>query len=82
MKKALVLYALVCLYCWSLALADDSDMFGISVQPNVLILFDSSQSMDATIHSSSYNPATSYAGGYTSTVVYQRISSGYYVIQE
>ena len=40
--------------------ADDSDIFGQAVQPNVLILLDSSGSMADEIPSESYNPATTY----------------------
>jgi type IV pilus assembly protein PilY1 len=67
--------------------ADDSDIFGRNVQPNVLILIDSSGSMDEEVPNAPYIPATTYAtqnrcrvGGVnnqpcTSTVVYQ-YSSG------
>jgi type IV pilus assembly protein PilY1 len=43
------------------SLADDSDIFGRNVQPNVMILIDSSGSMADEIESSSYSPATTYA---------------------
>lgn len=54
LSGALVLFAL------SAAHADDTDIFGANVQPNVLILFDSSGSMDNTITSHPYDPATHY----------------------
>jgi type IV pilus assembly protein PilY1 len=38
------------------AFADDSDIFGANIQPNVLILLDSSGSMDDEITSTPYNP--------------------------
>jgi type IV pilus assembly protein PilY1 len=48
------------------ARADDSDIFGANIQPNVLILIDTSQSMQDEIPSSPYNPSTLYTtGGYT-----------------
>jgi len=57
--------------------ADDSDIFGANVEPNVMILIDSSGSMGDYIPSVSYDPATSYSGSYTKTKVYKRTSSGY-----
>ena len=40
--------------------ADDSDIFGANIQPNVLILLDNSGSMDDEILSEPYVPATTY----------------------
>src|SRR5712692_7474573 len=52
--------------------ADDSDIFGQNIQPNVLILLDSSGSMNDQIASIPYNPNTTYTNeGYSSTKVYQ-----------
>jgi type IV pilus assembly protein PilY1 len=42
------------------AFADDSDIFGRNVQPNVMILFDSSGSMSDQVPSQPYDPATTY----------------------
>ena len=42
------------------AFADDSDIFGRSVQPNVMILLDSSGSMDDEVPSNPYDPNTTY----------------------
>ena len=42
------------------AFADDSDIFGRNVQPNVMILFDSSGSMADEVPSQPYDPATTY----------------------
>jgi len=48
------------------ARADDSDIFGANIQPNVLILIDTSQSMQDEVPSSPYIPSTLYTvGGYT-----------------
>lgn len=66
--------------------ADDSDIFGANIQPNVLILFDSSGSMNDTVGTFiPYDPATTYCQPaaptclytYTSTVVYRSVGSGY-----
>ena len=42
------------------AFADDSDIFGANIQPNVLILLDNSGSMNDTILSAPYVAATTY----------------------
>src|SRR5262245_15579946 len=42
------------------AFADDSDIFGANIQPNILVLLDSSGSMDDYIPSQVYDPATTY----------------------
>ena len=47
--------------------ADDSDIFGANVQPNVLILIDSSQSMKDQVPSSAYDPKTTYSGSFVPT---------------
>jgi len=41
--------------------ADDSDIFGANIQPNVVIMLDSSLSMTDQVNSQSYNPSTTYA---------------------
>ena len=80
MKKICVtLWVLLCLA--HPALADDTDIYGVSsinVQPNVLIIFDNSGSMGtADIPGDIYNPNTTYAGTATRNAVY-RLSSGNY----
>src|SRR5262249_19814681 len=40
--------------------ADDSDIFGANIQPNILILLDNSGSMNDQITSEPYVPATTY----------------------
>ena len=42
------------------AFADDSDIFGANIQPNILILLDTSGSMDDAIPSQVYVAATTY----------------------
>ena len=55
-----VIAAFLTLQVHPAAFADDSDIFGANIQPNVLILLDDSGSMDDEITSSPYAPATSY----------------------
>ena len=57
---ALVLIAALLLPLHPVAFADDSDIFGYNVQPNVLILFDNSGSMSDPVPSVEYDPATTY----------------------
>ena len=61
--------------------ADDSDIFGSNIQPNILIFIDSSGSMDDTIPASPYDPATTYTCGactYTAAWVYKTAKKGGY----
>jgi type IV pilus assembly protein PilY1 len=55
-----VLAAFAALQAPAAVWADDSDIFGANIQPNVLILLDSSGSMDDEITSQPYNAATTY----------------------
>jgi len=57
-----VILSLLCLNLSS-ARADDSDIFGANIEPNVMILFDNSASMNSSIDSSAYNAATTYTSG-------------------
>jgi len=61
--------------------ADDTDIYGtttISVQPNVLIIFDTSGSMSTDdVPGAPYDPAVTYSGSKTKNAVY-RYSSGSY----
>ncbi|WP_319525023.1 VWA domain-containing protein [uncultured Desulfosarcina sp.] len=54
--------------------ADDTDIYGggsVSVEPNVLIIFDTSGSMDTKdVPGDYYDPATTYSGTYTNDAVY------------
>jgi type IV pilus assembly protein PilY1 len=93
MKKGVALLLIVSIVSLvaldvSPVLADDSDIFGANIQPNVMILFDSSGSMNNQVGTFiPYDPATTYCQPataqclytYTSTVVYRRTSSGYSV---
>ena len=66
---------------WPLAgRADDTQIYGssnVAIQPNVLILFDNSGSMNDSVPTSAYDPATDYSsyGSYGKNTVY-RSSSG------
>ena len=57
---ALVLVAALLLQLHPVAFADDSDIFGHNVQPNVMILLDTSGSMSDPKPSVQYDPATTY----------------------
>ena len=47
------------------------DVVNLDIDPNVLIVFDSSGSMETVDVRAPYNPATTYSGSYTSAAVYQ-----------
>ncbi|MFI5341011.1 MAG: pilus assembly protein, partial [Candidatus Methylomirabilales bacterium] len=82
-KKLLVLGLIVALIGLPLppARADDTDIFGTDVQPNVLIAIDNSGSMGDQIYSAPYDPTTTYAGSSTctpacvATTVYKKTTS-------
>ncbi len=62
--------------------ADDTEIYGtvtsVSLEPNILIIFDSSGSMDtADVPGEPYDPVSSYTGSYTPEAVYQRVRSGW-----
>jgi type IV pilus assembly protein PilY1 len=81
-KKALAAIQILCLVFlngWNvrLARADDSDIFGTNIQPNVMILFDQSGSMADTIFSNPYNSTTTYNTPltYNTANVFQQFTS-------
>jgi len=61
--------------------ADDSDIFGANIEPNIMIFIDSSGSMDDTIPADPYDPAVTYSCVHTpcktSAAVYKRTNRGY-----
>ena len=65
------------------ARADDSDIFGANIQPNVLILLDTSGSMDDTISTFPFDVTVAYAGSKVASPnqgkVYKKTKSGYSV---
>ena len=78
-RKALALVQIVCIIFLNvshvrMARADDSDIFGSNIEPNVLILFDNSGSMDEKVPASGYNPSTTYTtpNTYTAAKVYRK----------
>jgi len=85
MKKFLVWILVVSLVCGNFlpaAMADDSDIFGTNIEPNVLIVLDTSGSMNDDVGTPiAYNPSMSppYPGTYTFTVVYKKQGSSYTV---
>ena len=58
---AVSLIAAMMLQAAPAAFADDSDIFGANIKPNVLIMLDNSLSMSDNVNSQSYAPATTYA---------------------
>lgn len=81
MKRYLIA-ALIVLACSAGGLrADDTEIYGVinntSVAPNVLIIFDTSGSMAETIPGDPYDPATTYAGSYSTNAVYQQYWNGH-----
>jgi type IV pilus assembly protein PilY1 len=63
MKKVFAWVLIVALVCGNYlpaALADDSDIFGSNIAPNVMLLIDSSQSMTDDVASSPYSSSTTY----------------------
>ena len=60
--------------------ADDTEIFAVRVDPNVLIVMDNSGSMNEVVYHRSYNPLTTYSGGYTSGTTYRRHHLSYQLI--
>ena len=78
MKKAISIL-IITVVCAALALpayADDTSIYGtgtISVEPNILIIFDTSGSMATEdVPGEYYDPASTYSGSYTANAVYRR----------
>jgi len=82
--------AIAALIMPSPARADDSDIFGANIQPNILILLDNSGSMDDVIDSIPYDDNTTYTvvnvcgnlknQACSSPVVYKAVSGGKYTV--
>jgi len=72
-----VILSLICLNLSSVR-ADDSDIFGANVVPNVLILFDDSRSMVTnSITATLYNDTTNYTGSFGKFEVYKLLNGEY-----
>jgi len=54
--------------------ADDDQIFGANIQPNVLIAIDTSGSMDDSIPADPYDTAVIFPGTKTAAAVYKRTS--------
>ena len=82
--------AIAALMMPSPARADDSDIFGANIQPNILILLDNSGSMNDVIDSIPYDSGTTYTvlnvcgslknQSCDSPVVYKAVSGGKYTV--
>jgi type IV pilus assembly protein PilY1 len=72
---------MIFLNIWNMriVLADDSDIFGTNIEPNVMIALDSSGSMDDEISTNvAYNPNTTYpVDDYNATRVYRKQGNDY-----
>lgn len=81
-KKILAIVQIVCIIFLNvshvpLAKADDSDIFGSNISPNVLILFDDSGSMSDTVPAAGYTSGTTYStpSTYSTNKVYRKYTS-------
>jgi type IV pilus assembly protein PilY1 len=82
MKKTIAIVQIFTLLCWnywslSVALADDSDIFGYNVKPNVMIAMTNSTNMGQNISSAAYISSTTYNTPltYTTAQVYYWLNS-------
>jgi hypothetical protein len=73
-KFLLLIIAFFFLLFPRVSFAKDTDIYmatGEGVEPNILIIFDNSQSMDDEIPTRQYDKNTTYAGSYLSNKVYK-----------
>jgi type IV pilus assembly protein PilY1 len=82
MKKWILMIIALIMITPGFIRADDTEIYGtvtsVSLEPNVLIIFDSSGSMDtADVPGEPYDPVETYDGSYTSDAVYKRVRSGW-----
>jgi hypothetical protein len=82
LRKLAALIQILCLVffnTWNLRLAkaDDSDIFTLNVQPNVLLAITNATSMSDTIYSIPYNPSNQYTtpNTYNQTTVYKYVNN-------
>src|SRR5688572_28096141 len=82
MKKTIAVFQIFAILCWNywnltLALADDSDIFGFNVKPNVMIGMTSATNMSQDISSAAYVANTTYNTPltYTTAQVYHWLNS-------
>ncbi len=62
------------------AFADDTEIFAVRVDPNILIIMDNSGSMNEVVYHKNYNPLTTYTGDYTPGRIYYRHNVSYQLI--
>ena len=62
MKRLLFVLVLFLLPLAGPLYGDDTDLFKVGVNPNVLVILDNSGSMNLVIYHSNYNPSTTYSG--------------------
>ena len=78
MKKWILMITVLIMSVPGFLRADDTQIYGtvtsVSLEPNILIIFDSSGSMDtADVPGEPYDPLATYTGSSTSEAVYQRV---------
>ena len=83
MKKTILLLTVLIMSLPGLLRADDTEIYGtitsVSLEPNVLIIFDSSGSMDtADVPGDPYDPLTTYSGSSSTNAVYRRVRVGWW----
>lgn len=77
MKRCVMIAMIMVLGAPAHLWADDIEIYGtvttMALEPNVLIVFDSSGSMGTVdVPGDVYNPATTYSGSYSTNAVYER----------
>ncbi len=82
MKKWILIITVLILSAPGLLPADDTEIYGtgtsISLEPNILIIFDSSGSMDtADVPGDPYDSEATYVGSFTPEAVYRRVRDGW-----
>ena len=82
MKKWILMILLLIMGVPGLLKADDTEIYGtvtsVSLEPNVLIIFDSSGSMDtADVPGDPYDAVSTYSGSYNTNAVYRRKRVGW-----
>ena len=82
MKKWILIISVLIMSVPGFLRSDDTEIYGtitsVSLEPNILIIFDSSGSMDtADVPGEPYDPVSFYTGSSTPEAVYQRVRSGW-----
>ena len=80
MKKWILMITVLILAAPGFLRADDTEIYGTvtntSLEPNILIIFDSSGSMDTEdVPGEPFDPMQTYSGSFTPQAVYQRVRS-------